>query len=1182
MKIFRKIMRFFFSRFFFTMLAILLVCAFIWLYGPLIAFGEATPLASPLARIVVIALILITWLVILLMRQIRAARKNRAFVQELAAAPEEAAAMPGDENVAEVQAKFAGVMDEMKRSKLGGRKFLRDMPWYLFIGPPGTGKTTALRQSGLHFPINLTDDLKGVGGTRNCDWFFTEDAVLIDTAGRYVEQASDPEVDAKEWKGFLQLLMKHRGRRALNGVIVALSVRELAGDEGSIRAHGREIRKRLNELSEELKIRLPVYLMITKADLIPGFEAHFGDLTMREREQVWGATLGPEDRVDSEIVEREARALAERLEDRLVVRLSEDLDLADRAEAFRFPGQVEALVPPLKTLVEAVFGESRYEESPWLRGFYLSSATQEGSPIDRMVAGIAGAVGIAPPPPTQRRHGEARSFFLRQFLTDLVFPEAGLGRFDPRAEERRAWLFRGTVAGASLAVLLATVMFFYSFMRYSGAIEDQERQFTQLSARLANVAARQAPTDPLDLDLAIDAANETANAGTELRPGFLTALGPTARAELEQAQTIAYERTTRNVLEPRMVAMLEATMWRHSRDPEFLLGALKAYQMMTGQAPYDAEYLAEWWQAVLPAFAPIDPFPTEDARLHQLAAFERMGAYESKIAPDQALVATALESICTIPLSVRAYRNLLSRPEVSGLPDWIPAEVSGPNAPSVLTRLSGKTLRVGLPGAFTYEGFHETVLPLIPEVAAEATLDRAVFAGGCAESSDASTTALERDVLKLYYDDFIAQWDGLLRDIRLEPLDDLTEAQANLKDLAAPDSALKRLLEAVVAETHLDYQEPEEEGGGGAGAQKAVGKAASKLGKIGRLVKTGTRIASKQGGGGGEPEALPGAPVADHFAPIRATVQEVDGQPPLLQDAEAALQALSNEVQLVIRTPDPQAALLERGGLPQLTGAVATAAAILPDPVDKWVAGIAGDTIAVTREAVIAQLNARWRADVLPFCTSATSGRYPFDAGSAIDVNILDFSRLFGPAGLIDTYINEHLLQYIDTTTRPWRWRADFGLNADLLKPFENARAIRDALFPGGAGPVMAFTLEAKDLSANASRVTLNVDGQTLSYFNAATRPEPMTWPGSDGTNMITLTFAPVDGTGELITSETGSWALLRLLRKGRLSPTPLPELFNLTLGAGGYSASFELRANSVENPFDLTMFSGFTCPRGF
>lgn len=1182
MSVLKAIFRVLFSRTLWTAIGIALLCALIWFYGALVSFGTMQPLADELTRVIVIGVIVILWLLSILIRQLRAAKANRAFVSDLAGAPE-APAAPGEENLAEVRAKFQGVLEQMKRSKLGGRKFLRDMPWYVFIGPPGTGKTTALRQSGLHFPIDLSDDLKGIGGTRNCDWFFTEDAVLIDTAGRYVQQQSDPEVDAAEWKGFVELLVKHRGRRALNGVILTLSTAELAGDDAAIRDLGRESRKRLAELTTLTGLRLPVYLMITKADLVPGFEPFFGDLNTREREQVWGATLGTADRVDGITVEREMKVLQQALETRLDSRLAEDLPLEQRAEVFRFPAQVEALSRPLKVLVEAVFGESRYEESPWLRGIYFSSATQEGSPIDRLVAGTASALGMAAPRPERRAHGETRSFFLRSLLSDLIFPEAGLGRFDPRAEDRRRWLWRGTLAAALLVTALLGTGFLFSYLRYNGALADQERQLATLSARLANVASRQAPTDPLDLDLALEAANETVNAATVLPPSTLTALGPTAEAELARVHEIAYDHTLRNVLEPRMVALLEATMWRHARDPEFLLGALKAYQMLTGQAPYDAAFLTLWWQTALPDFAPIEVFPTEESIDHQLAALVRMGGEEDKIAPDPALVSTALESICTIPLAVRAYNALRSDPTVAGLPDWVPAEVAGPNGVRVLTRLSEKTLRVGLPGAFTYDGFHKTVLPLVPAVAAEAQLDRAVFAGGCNESAGASVDTLEADVLKLYFDDFIAQWDGFLRDIRLTPISDLEQARQNLKDLASTDSALKRLLNAVVAET--DLARDTDAGGGlaeNSAAQKEGKKALSKLGKFGKLVKTGTRIA-KAGGGAEAPEAdPPGTPVSDHFAPIRATVQEVDGQPPLLGDAVAALTALSNELQTVAASPDPQSALLARGGLPKLTGAIANEAAALPDPIDAWIAGIAGDTISVTRDAVLAQLNARWRADVQPFCVSATAGRYPFDPSSAIDVNTLDFARLFGRGGLIDSFTDDHLQAYIDTTVRPWQWRADFGLDADKLAPFENARKMRDALFPGGAGPVMAFSLEPKDLSPNASRVTLNVDGQVLSYFNAAARPVPMTWPGPDQTNMITLSFAPVDGSGEVITSETGSWAILRLLRKGALSATALPEIFGLRLGARGFAATFNLRANSVENPFDLKMFSGFSCPRGF
>ena len=198
-----------------------------------------------------------------------------------------------------------------------------------------------------------------------------------------------------------------------------------------------------------------------------------------------------------------------------------------------------------------------------------------------------------PPPAQGPTHGEKRSFFLRNLLTDLIFPEAGLGTFDPRAEDRRRWIWRGTLAGATLVTVVAATLFVFSFMRYSGGIEDQERQLSKLNARLANVAARQAPTDPLDLDLALDAANETVNSATLVQTGILTAFGPTAAAELAGPRPSPTTGLCATLLEPRMVATLEATMWRHIRDPDFMLGALKAYQMMTGLATYDAEFLTD-------------------------------------------------------------------------------------------------------------------------------------------------------------------------------------------------------------------------------------------------------------------------------------------------------------------------------------------------------------------------------------------------------------------------------------------------------------------------------------------------------------------------------------------------------------------------------------------------------------
>ena len=114
-------------------------------------------------------------------------------------------------------------LDLLKKS-LGSRGYLYEQPWYAIIGPPGAGKTTALLNAGLRFPLAEQmgqGAIAGIGGTRLCDWWFTEDAVLIDTAGRYTTQDSNAAVDRAGWDAFLDLLKETRPRQPLNGLLVA-------------------------------------------------------------------------------------------------------------------------------------------------------------------------------------------------------------------------------------------------------------------------------------------------------------------------------------------------------------------------------------------------------------------------------------------------------------------------------------------------------------------------------------------------------------------------------------------------------------------------------------------------------------------------------------------------------------------------------------------------------------------------------------------------------------------------------------------------------------------------------------------------------------------------------------------------------------------------------------------------
>src|SRR6185369_5525917 len=146
--------------------------------------------------------------------------------------------------------------------------------------------------------------LTGVGGTRYCEWWFSDEAVFLDTAGRYVahetKNLKDALAGSAAWHAFLGLLKRERPLRPINGAIVTVSVTDLLlwakAERQQFAAH---VRMRLSELYAGLGTRFPVYLLVTKMDLLAGFIEFFGGLDDEQRAQVWGTTFaGGRDPVD--------------------------------------------------------------------------------------------------------------------------------------------------------------------------------------------------------------------------------------------------------------------------------------------------------------------------------------------------------------------------------------------------------------------------------------------------------------------------------------------------------------------------------------------------------------------------------------------------------------------------------------------------------------------------------------------------------------------------------------------------------------------------------------------------------------------------------------------------------------------------------------------------------------------
>ena len=119
-----------------------------------------------------------------------------------------------------------------------------------------------------------------------------------------------------------------------------------------------------------------------------------------------------------------------------------------------FPAQVASVRGVARAFLAEVFQDSRFEDRHILRGVYFTSGTQEGTPIDRLMMGMARTFGIGRQAIGTGR-GTGRSFFLTRLFNEVVFPEAGLVSADDKVELRYRWTRRAAIA-ATVVVAVAT------------------------------------------------------------------------------------------------------------------------------------------------------------------------------------------------------------------------------------------------------------------------------------------------------------------------------------------------------------------------------------------------------------------------------------------------------------------------------------------------------------------------------------------------------------------------------------------------------------------------------------------------------------------------------------------------------------------------------------------------------
>jgi len=1181
------VLAFLVARWVLTFIGTALLAALLWFFGPFLAALEDWAV-----RLVLIVLMFAVWAGLNLLFDWRRRRRDAALSEGVAAAAPDSAAMASAEEVAALREKLTTALALLKKAR-GTKGYLYEQPWYAIIGPPGAGKTTALLNAGLRFPLAAEmgqSALAGVGGTRLCEWWFTEDAVLIDTAGRYTTQDSDAAVDRAGWEGFLDLLKRTRFRQPLNGLIVAISLTEIATAPREERlAHARAVRRRIKEIEERLAVRLPVYAVFTKADLLAGFTEFFDDLDREKRGQVWGATFALTDREAGPVAAfvAEFQALIERLNSRLFDRLQAERSPPRRGLISGFPSQVASLAAPLGEFLHDAFGGSRLDPAPMLRGFYFSSGMQEGTPIDRLTGVLARSFGMDQRRAQSLRPEQGRSYFLARLVKEVIFGEAMLVAERFGAARRRLLVRGGAFAAIALVVVLGGVLLFH-------ARSSNQAQFDKMAAALAAYESTAAglKLDPVaDADLPriaplLDEARTLPHGYDRARTEASSwlQLGLSQDAKLAAGARSIYRHALERVLLPRLIWRLEAQMHGNLSRPDFLYEAMRVYLMLGSAGPLDRDLVRAWmsldWQAAYPG-AVMAPLRDDLARHLDALIAERLPS----ISLDGALTEAARATFSRVPLAKRVYSRIAPSAAAQAVRPWRPADALGAAGARVFVRASGKPLTDGVPGFYTIDGFYTVLLPALGGATKQVASESWVL-GSRAELAPDSADAqrLEHDVIALYEADYAKQWDAVLGDLNIVPLRSPTQAVEDLYILASPQSPMRDLLASAARQLTLSRPPPAPAGSAATEAGKEAGKEVAKTALQRQLPQTSVQLRPllAQQAAMPPPEP-PGKAIDERYRGLRDYVGTGPGAP--IDQTLRAMDALRQQLARLGAAPAASGAVPASPGDDAALQLRADASGA-PQPVARWLEAMISNATIVRTGSTVEQVKKAFNASGGPaaLCRQAVTGRYPFSSGSANDIPLDDFAKLFATGGLLDGFVNTQLRPYIDVSGSAWKGQPVEGVAAPVspadLAQFQRAAVIRDLFFgAGGNTPSLRFDLTPIFLDGGAKQVTLELGATSISYAHGPPRATQVTWPGSTGMSSVRLAFdpTPVGGAGALEAS--GPWALFRLFDQGNLQQAGSAERYQLTFRSGDRQAIFELRAGSVLNPFERSVLREFRCP---
>ena len=1077
----------------------------------------------------------------------------------------------------------------IRKSKLGDKKgnaALYELPWYMVIGNPAAGKSSAIYNSGLKFPFEETHKSavsSGLSGTRNCDWFFSTEGVLLDTAGRYSVYSEDHS----EWVGFLDLLKKNRSKAPINGLIVTVSIAELVSQspEKSLKL-AKNLRARIQDLTERLEIFAPVYLVFSKMDLIAGFTEFFDCYEQEEFDQVWGATLPYEPDSSNNAVdlfEQHYNILYDGLKSVSTTHLSRRHSQNISPSVMTFPLEFKTLKPALKTFIGTLFEENPYQFKPVFRGFYFTSALQEGvieSPMTEQIAQdfrltkIPNSEHGIPKTSVSQNHG----YFLKGLFSNVILKDKDLVKqhINPAKKRQRYLTFIAALLGMSIILGL----WVWSYRNNQQLIADVQADLnkvvqmeqtsgqalsTQLDALLVLQQRLQQLDDfddnrPLKFGFGMYQGNELRE---KLKAEYLKGVKQIVLEPSQQnisqflqrvkANEITLKANHVNVQIEQASSKSQQNLEPSDTSPQDAYNALKAYLMMSNPQYMEASHLSDqvtrFWRSWLDANRGQMPRGEMIQRAEQILTYSMTLANDPKfptLSADAQLVDQSRNVLLSVmkgmPARDRVYNEIKMR-GAARFPAVTTAQIVGEANRSVVLG------SYALPGVFTQKAWSEFIEQEIDK-AANSPTESKDWVLNANQSDDltfsGSPDQIRRQLTELYKKEYIAEWRKFLGSVYYAKTPDFEQQRKAIDLLGEPqNSPIRTLVERTAKETSWDNPVVQAEL---AAPQKgfvawfkrkvlrqdtsnAVERAASQTqGIISKEFNVFYQLVRKR-------DDQQNKSLLDEYleslSQVRSKMNDLRNAGDIGPNSMALVKQTINEQTSVLNVTQKLVDEKLSVGLNDLDNKIVQKLFISP------LTQSFESLIVPTQE----EINKLWTMQAYQPFNQNLSKKIPFNSSASLQATSGEIGQIFGEAGSIANFVKETLDPFVvrrgyTLTSKTWK---DQGiiLNPQFVMNFQRYVAplngVATGLSAGGAAAAPAAANQSNFQfyplpNQQLLSYTIDIDGQRLIFENGIQQWVNFVWPNAGAIPGARITAVDLEGKTHTVFDAPGEYGINKLI----------------------------------------------------